>query len=111
MNIRKKGSRFELEVAKVINKKFKANVRRTPNSGGLCIKGDLIDLVGPLNRFHMECKFQQSLSHDKAMRQAEGDAPIGKIPVVINKRNFGKIYVRMEFDEFLNLIKEIEDMK
>ena len=44
INSQKKGKRAELEVAKLINKYLGTNVRRTPNSGGLSIKGDIIDI-------------------------------------------------------------------
>ena len=42
MNANKKGKRFELKVAKYLAEKLQANIRRTPNSGGLSIKGDLL---------------------------------------------------------------------
>ncbi len=44
VNQRNKGKRGELEVVKIINKALGTNVRRTPNSGGLSIKGDIIDI-------------------------------------------------------------------
>ena len=42
LNANQKGKRFERDVAKMINKKFETNVRRTPMSGGMEIKGDII---------------------------------------------------------------------
>ena len=35
LNANQKGKRFERDVAKMINKKFETNVRRTPMSGGM----------------------------------------------------------------------------
>ena len=42
MNANKKGKRFELKVAKYLAEKLQANIRRTPNSGGLSMKGDIL---------------------------------------------------------------------
>ena len=44
INSQAKGKRAEREVAKLINKYLGTNVRRTPQSGGLSIKGDIIDI-------------------------------------------------------------------
>ena len=48
MNSQKKGKRFELQVAKYLSREFKYEIRRTPNSGGLSIKGDIIATQGIL---------------------------------------------------------------
>jgi len=44
INSQQKGKRAEREVAKLINKYLDTNVRRTPQSGGMSIKGDIIDI-------------------------------------------------------------------
>ena len=45
INSKKKGDRFERDVAKQLNKKFNTNVRRTPMSGAMDnFKGDIIDI-------------------------------------------------------------------
>ena len=44
INSQAKGKRAEREVAKLINKYLGTNVRRTPQSGGLSIKGAIIDI-------------------------------------------------------------------
>ena len=111
MNSNQKGKRFEREVAKILNQKFDTNVRRTPQSGGMSIKGDIIDINpdSPLYDFHWECKNQEKLNIWKALAQARADKPMGKIPVVVMTRNFENNYACLELDDFLNLIKTIQD--
>ncbi len=93
-----KGKRFEREVAKEICRQFgweyKVDMARTPNSGGLQLKGDIvvynINLQFPL---HIECKFgynftatdivKESSNLQKFMQQAVNDCPPGKIPVLV----------------------------
>jgi len=44
INAQNKGKRGELEVVRIINKNLGTKIRRTPNSGGLSFKGDIIDI-------------------------------------------------------------------
>lgn len=111
MNSQRKGKKFELEVAKLLNKKFGTNVRRTPQSGGMDFKGDIIQLDGILSEFSFECKHQENLNFYKAQEQAERDCPIGKTPLMINKRNFGEPYVRLKLNDFLNILLELEEWR
>ena len=111
MNSNQKGKRFEREIAKIINKKFDSDVRRTPCSGGLSFKGDIIDLCGPLKEFHFECKNQEKMNIWDALRQAEGDAPGAKTPLVVFTKNFEDTYVALRLNDLLDLIKEIQDLK
>ncbi len=74
---RRKGSAGELEVAKV----FQAHgfdVRRTPNSGGLVVKGDLIGLDG----YSVEVKRCERLAVPAWLRQAHRDAGVGEVPLL-----------------------------
>ena len=113
INANKKGKRFERDVAKTLNKKFGTNVRRTPQSGGLSIKGDIIDIDDNsiLSEFHFECKNQERLNIWKALAQARGDKPLGKIPLVVFTKNHEQDYVCIEFHDFINLVKEIEEWR
>ena len=113
MNSQKKGKRFERKVAQLLNKKFNTNVSRTPQSGGLSIKGDIID-INPdsiLFDYHWECKNQEKLNIWKALSQANGDKPMGKTAVVVFTKNFEQNYACLEFDDFMNILKTIEDLK
>jgi Holliday junction resolvase len=113
MNAKQKGNRFEREVAKMLNQKFNTNVRRTPMSGGMSFKGDIIDINpdSELFRFSFECKNQEKLNIWKALEQAENDAPRMKEPVVIFTKNFKTEYACMKFEDWMNLVKELEDVK
>ena len=51
LNANQKGKRFELKIAKDLAKKFDTNIRRTPNSGGLSIKGDIMTTSGILSEY------------------------------------------------------------
>ena len=108
-----KGKRFEREVAKQINKKFETNVRRTPLSGGLNFKGDIIciDDNSIISEFSWECKNQEKLNIWKALQQSRNDAPARTMPVVVFTKNHEKEYISLELEDFLNIIKELEDLR
>ena len=44
INQREKGKRYERDIAKKINKALGTNLRRTPLSGGLNLKGDILEI-------------------------------------------------------------------
>ncbi len=108
-----KGKRFEREIAKQINKKFETNVRRTPLSGGLNFKGDIIciDDNSIISEFSFECKNQEKLNIWKALQQSKNDAPARTMPVVVFTKNHETEYIALEFEDFLNIIKELEDLR
>ena len=108
-----KGKRFEREVAKQINKKFETNVRRTPLSGGLNFKGDIIciDDQSIISEFSWECKNQEKLNIWKALQQSKNDAPARTMPVVVFRKNHSLDYIALELEDFLNIIKELEDLR
>lgn len=111
VNVRQKGKRGELEVVKILNKKFNTGVRRTPNSGGLSIKGDIID-IDPrsiLSEFHFEIKNCKRIVMPKWKDQAEGDCPRCKTPLVVYKRKGWQVDLPLE--DFLNVLKELEDLR
>ena len=113
MNAKQKGNRFERQVAKQINKKFETNVRRTPLSGGMNFKGDIIciDDNSIISEFSFECKNQEKLNIWKALEQSRNDAPQRTMPVVVFTRNFETEYACIEFEDFLNILKELEDLR
>jgi len=108
-----KGKRFERQVAAEINKKFETSVKRTPNSGGLSIKGDIIciDDQSIISEFSWECKNQEKLNIWKALQQSKNDAPARTMPVVVFTKNHEKEYISLELEDFLNIIKELEDLR
>ena len=111
VNANDKGKRFERKVANRLNERFGTNVRRTPMSGGMTIKGDIIDLEGPLAQFSFECKNQEKLNIWKALEQSRNDAPRGKTPLVVFTKNFQLNYCAIEFNDFINILLELEEFR
>ena len=112
INSQAKGKRAEREVAKLINKYLDTNVRRTPQSGGLSIKGDIIDINpdSAAYQFHFEVKDQKKLMIPKWWKQIDDDCPVAKTPVNVFKMN-AQFYATMQFTDWLSLLAEIEELK
>lgn len=112
INSNAKGKRGELEVVKIINRYLGTNFRRTPNSGGLSIKGDIIDIdnTNPLYDFHIEIKNTATLQIPLWMKQIEKDMPLGKSGLLIAKHKHN-YYSWLSLEDFLYLIRLIMDLK
>lgn len=112
INSQKKGKRAELAVAKDINLYLNTNVRRTPQSGGMSIKGDIIDINpdSPAFKYHFEVKDQKKLHIPKWWEQIYDDLPLGKTPVNVFKMN-AKFYATLEFKDWLCQLAEMEELK
>jgi len=110
INSKEKGKRAERAVAKMINETLNVNCRRTPNSGGLSIKGDIIDISPDsiAHQFHFEIKDRKSLKINAWWEQTINDCPVNKIPVLIFKLN-GHFYTMIRFEDFLGLLKTIDE--
>ena len=114
INAKQKGNRFERAVAKIINKMFdNANTKRTPLSGGMDFKGDIICLNPDsiISRFSIECKNQEKAQVWKWLAQARNDCERYKEPLLVFTKNHEDIYAALPFDNFLNILKELEDYK
>ncbi len=112
INSQAKGKRAEREVAKLINRYLGTNVRRTPQSGGMSIKGDIIDINpdSAAYQFHFEVKDQKKLMIPKWWEQIDDDCPVAKTPVNVFKMN-AQFYATMQFTDWLSLLSEIEELK
>ena len=112
INSQAKGKRAEREVAKLINKYLDTNVRRTPLSGALNFKGDIIDINpdSAAYQFHFEVKDQKKLMIPKWWEQIDDDCPIAKTPVNVFKMN-SQFYATMKFTDWLSLLAEIKELK
>lgn len=112
INSQNKGKKAERDVAKEINKYLGTNVRRTPSSGGLSIKGDIIDIDPNSAAFdyHFEVKNQKNLLIKKWWEQIYSDCPPGKIPVNVFKMN-AKFYVTLELTDWLSSLTELQELK
>ena len=116
---KQKGSAFERECAKHLNKALGVStIRRAPLSGGgnrfsgKAAFGTTADLTGKdTHDIHFECKRVEALSFPAALRQAkEACKEVGedRKPVVVNRRSrqaLGEAYVLMEFDDFIEIWK------
>lgn len=112
INSQAKGKRAEREVAKLINRYLGTNVRRTPQSGGMSIKGDIIDINpdSAAYQFHFEVKDQKKLMISKWWQQIDDDCPVAKTPVNVFKMN-AQFYATMQFTDWLSLLAEVEELK
>jgi len=112
INSQKKGKRGELAVVKIINKYLGTNFRKTPNSGGLSFKGDIIDIdnTNPLYDFHIEIKNTNTLQIPKWMDQIDRDLPLGKTGLLIAKFR-GSWFSWFSLEDFLYLIHTIMELQ
>jgi Holliday junction resolvase len=112
INSNAKGKRGELEVVKLLNRYLGTKFRRTPNSGGLSIKGDIIDIdnTNPLYDFHIEIKNTNTLQIPKWMKQIENDQPLGKTGLLIAKFK-GSWFTWLRLEDFLYLISTIMELQ
>lgn len=99
---RAKGSRGELEAAKIASEHLGLEINRTPNSGGLWIPGDIQGIPG----FHVEVKRQEKLAIDKWWEQSVQDCPENTIPIVVFRKNSQKWRVVIDYNNFLDLVKK-----
>ena len=74
---------------------------------------DLIMARAAREKFPMsiECKNQEKLNIWKALEQSRNDAPRGKTPLVVFTKNFQLDYVDIEFNDFINLLLELEEFR
>lgn len=103
---RRKGARGELEVAKI----FRAvgfDCDRTPNSGGLRVKGDLAGSVPAM----VEVKYQETLRLPLWLRQARDEAPPGVVPVVAFRQNGGEWYAALPLEALAALMSLAETVQ
>ena len=56
-------------------------------------------------KYSFECKNKERLDLWKSLEQAETNSQ-GRPPVLVFKRNRSKVYVALEFEQFIKLIKE-----
>ena len=110
---KKKGKKFESEIALIINSYFpEAKSRRSAFSGGFWELGDIhYDDVYPINLFNFEIKKRKRIPCliKKAMEQSQRDAQESvpsKIPLVIIGEDYGEPLVILDFKKFLKLLNK-----
>lgn len=104
INSKDKGKRGEREVVDILKTHGYENARRTAQYCGNT--GDASDVVG-LPGFHIEVKHQEQVRLDdwwaQAVRDSEGT---GDIPIVVHRKNGQKWKVTMDFETFLEVIRD-----
>jgi Holliday junction resolvase len=101
---RRKGAGGELEVAAI----FRAagfDCDRTPNSGGLRVKGDLAGTVPA----HVEVKRQEVLRLPLWLKQAAEDAPAGVTPVVAFRQSRGQWYAALPLEALAAIMADLQE--
>lgn len=119
---REKGQEYERLICKIINDYLDTCFQRTPGSGGMHLKGDILNTGNKslMNTIHFEVKNVEKISIQKWLKQSYQDAPVGKMPTVISKLprvfdtedNFRKKIqhiITMDLMDFLCLIKIIDE--
>jgi len=108
---REKGRRLELRFAKLLRRSgLDKGARRRPFSGGVwgvMGRGDIITRLP----FSFECKNTERLSLWKFWEQAEEQASPSRPPVLIYSSNYRPIMAIMKADTFLEILKEIKELK
>ena len=104
INPQTKGKGYEREIAKKLSKMFDCNVRRTPCSGGLDIKGDLRNLSGALENWVFECKKQEKLNIWSAIKQARAAAGIKNWAVIFSRNRENCDYIVMDLNDWAAIL-------
>lgn len=97
MNSRQKGKRGELDLVDFLRAWGFMARRGQQFSGG----GDSPDVVANLAGVHIECKRVEAGNLYGWLKQAERDAPEGKIPMVFHRRNEEQWVVIMHAADFM----------
>jgi hypothetical protein len=100
---RTKGAVFERLVAGLMRRIFPSAERNIAQTRSAKREGGDVLNCG---LFHVECKHGVATVYS-AMRQAEADCRVGRVPIVVSKPNGGRsVYVTMLFDDFEALVTE-----
>jgi Holliday junction resolvase len=111
INSQRKGKGYERHIAKVLSDAFDTIIRRTPNSGGLSIKGDMLNLHGDLEDSVIECKKQEKLNIWKCLEQTFRQAR-NKIGLLIfSRNNEGRDYACMDLQDYIGKLQEIKELR
>lgn len=101
-----KGRGFQKEIARFIREFFGLESHDVVSTAASVGGEDIIlsDFAKSQFPFAVECKKQEKIQIWSAIEQAEKNAN-GRIPIVVFARNYSKIYVTIDFDAFLALVK------
>lgn len=113
---RNKGSSFERTIAKRFEEVLGVDFVRTPQSGGFAknldktegFRGDIVPASKDVNfKLHIECKNTKTWSLPAWLKQAQGDCPKDKIPVVIfHQHGTSNNYITLNLEDFFSIIDD-----
>lgn len=103
MNSRNKGKRGELELANLL-KTYGYDARRGQQYCGISGDADVVGLPG----IHIEVKRVEKLNINDAVDQSCRDASIGKLPIVLHRKNRKPWLVTMTFIDWMELFQAWE---
>lgn len=111
-----KGSNYERRIAQILSDYFGEEIRRTPGSGNLDIKGDLRSfnaekLQGSLVGWTMELKKQERADIWRWIAQAKREAEEENNPhwaLIFSRNRERDDYVCISLKEFMRLLKRKE---
>lgn len=124
INACQKGKAGEREFCELLNNRFGTKLARTPNSGGLAIRGDIIRKYNSkksiIDKIHWEIKRVEKLNVHEALNQACRDTGNHMTPVVAFRKNEprqkkeftdcdGKWLVCLKAEDFLQLLQLLEE--
>lgn len=99
MRSRRRGANGEREFRDKL-REYGIETNRTPNSGGLFLKGDLQGWPG----YCVEVKRQERLNIHAALKQVEGDRTPEQRGIVAFRRNGEDWHIAMPFDQFMEAL-------
>lgn len=108
INSKKKGAKFERDLAGIFREYGYTGSRRTAQYCGNT--GDASDVVG-LPGIHVEAKHQETMRLYEWIEQANRDAAAGterKLPAVFHKKNRADILVTMRLEDWMEIYREYE---
>lgn len=104
VNSKKKGARYEREIASIL-REYGYDARRSAQYSGKTEES--ADVVG-LPYIHIECKHYANRAFDYDwLDQARRDAH-GTIPIVIHRTDNHRNLVTMDFDDWMQIYREYE---
>ena len=103
---RNKGKVGEREVAHLLQKHGFSDSHRTQQFSGKEGTADVVGLPG----FHIEVKRQETYRINDWCQQAEDEARQGETPIVVFRRSNQPWRVIMDFERFLSLMAEYQDV-
>jgi hypothetical protein len=124
INSKKKGSEYELKIAKTLSKWWGEEFHRTPMSGGLHWKqdnrvaGDIVTPPDSLYPFTTECKKREEWSLEQVLKgtgnvekwwqQSVNDGERVELkPILIFSKNFAPNYLMLRYSDFVEIAPQI----